>query len=100
MIFSSNIRITIPKGWCCVFRGDIHHAAAAYSTQNNRLHFYLRPSKKRKRRSNDYIYDIQNTRIPHEILPDNPIFGLGVSDTKIFFFNKKMHIKYHVVLGA
>ena len=88
IIVSSNIKITIPKNWCCIFRGDIHHAGAAYSTQNDRLHFYLKPSKKRKR-NGKYIYAVTNTRIPHTILPDNRIFGLGISNTRVYFLIKK-----------
>ena len=84
------MEISIPKGWCCLFRGDVHHCGAAYGVRNDRLHFYMRPSptRKRKRADGNNIFNVSSTRIAHTIRLDNDFFGVAVRGKKIYFLIK------------
>ena len=74
-----------------MFRGDVHHCGASYRRQNDRVHFYMRPplSRKRKRASGKNLIDISNKRHCHSIKLDTGVFGVALSEKKLFILIKK-----------
>ena len=96
ILLPSNYEIAIPKGWCCVFRGDVHHCGAAYRRQNDRLHFYMRPPVsyigKRKRNVGQNLYNVSSMRKSHTIQHENGVFGVAIKGQRIYYLIKKCSI--------
>lgn len=72
----------------------MHHCGAAYSIQNDRLHFYMRPPSRKRKRSGDlertghFLWNVSTKPQSHTITRYNGVFGLAVRGGKVYILQK------------
>ena len=88
-----------------MFRGDVHHCGSEYSTQNDRMHYYLEPvtttpiSRKRNRtttkppaknKQTTHLYNVKNDVILHTLASNQSSFyGLAFEKQSVWCLCQK-----------